>query len=406
MFKYASIYIRKNLIITILLIIQMGFLIFNLFTCSEFLIKFNSEKNQINHFFKDKLVYGIEPSDAISQRSMDITLGSSKIIKSYISNLKHKDFNLTLTDTFPCTISKFKGYENFKVIGPPELKNSFYVNSLMVNSAALNEFPFEIFKGRSFTEEELIDISKHSKDIPVILGHDFSGYLAIGDNIKIYETLNGVVVGILKPNQLNPGNIMSGNRFISLDKYIAIPDGYIQVGEYLTGAGLLLFHKNTSKEYINSISNDIRNEFKKLNSKVDVRDFTEDVNALSDSYLHSLKDSLMIATIITIFIFISFTIVILNGILIRKKEFAIHYLAGGTTSYIALRIIYELGIINVIAFIISTIALIFIDKAISIHLQSVFIVFACIVMLNTIILVLPIKTINKIKLSELIKGDD
>lgn len=194
------------------------------------------------------------------------------------------------------------------------------------------------------------------------------------------------------------------NRFIKLDKFIVTPNTYRDKGEYLTGSALLIFDEDIDKDYINNIANDIRNIFGEVDHKVDVRDFTDEVYIMADIYLADLKDKLMMTIIITIFIFISFSIVISNSILIRKKEFGVHYLVGATDKNIILWIIYELGIINVVSFIISLLVLM--NKSTSLNLKAILTTLLVIIALNILILIIPIKSIIKIKLSQLIKGDD
>lgn len=407
MFKYSYFYIKKNLFITILIIIQLIFLIINLYTSFDLFSKLNYEKKQISKIFSDDIIYGIEFRSSINSINSDNAFTQAeKLIDDYVNNQKDRNFLLTLNSVEPIVLDKFNNYENFKIPNSPEIPDKFYANSLHINSDTLKRFPFNISHGRSFNDEEL-SLDYTSKDfIPLVLGNKFTGIYDVGDSITLDETYTGIVIGILDDNQLNPGNITSDKRLINLDNYIIFPNKYIDNGSYITGGALIHFEKSASKEYINSVCSDIRKIFDDIGVAVDSRDFSEILYANINSYLSSIKNKLMISVIITIFIFVSITLTLLNNILLYKKDFAIHHLAGANTLNIISIIANQLTIISLIATILSI--PFFAIKTITdgLNIPPLFLSIIFIVFLNIIVLIIPIISIKNLNLTQLIKGEE
>ncbi|QAS61945.1 FtsX-like permease family protein [Clostridium septicum] len=114
----------------------------------------------------------------------------------------------------------------------------------------------------------------------------------------------------------------------------------------------------------------------------------------------------MISVIITIFIFVSITITLLNSILLYKKDFGVHYLTGARTIDIIKIISGELFILSFVAIILSTPIFIFKGLTNKINVIALLSTFIFLLIMNLIILIIPIVNINKIQLNQLIKGED
>lgn len=407
MIKYSYFYIKKSFFISVLLIFQLIFLILSLYNSFDIFTGFNIEKKQISKFFSDEILYGIEfRSDLNSSTSNDAFSNAEKIINDYLNTNSNHDFFLTLNSIEPLSLEKFDNYENFKFPNSPEKDNKFYAKSLHINSDSLKRFPINLYEGRTFNDTELTHISSPKDTIPIILGYDFLNIYHIGDIITIDSSHNAEVIGILSKDQFNPGNLQSSQRFANLNNYIIIPNNYLDNGAYLTGAALLIFDKSTSKEYINNIRSDLRNLFNEINISIDVRDFSSDLYSIINMYLNGLKDKSMISIIITIFIFLSITITLLNSILLYKKDFGVHYLTGARTIDIIKIISGELFILSFVAIILSTPIFIFKGLTNKINVIALLSTFIFLLIMNLIILIIPIVNINKIQLNQLIKGED
>ena len=407
MIKYSYFYIKKSFFISALLIFQLIFLILSLYNSFDIFTGFNIEKKQISKFFSDEILYGIEfRSDLNSPTSNDAFSNAEKIINDYLNTNSNHDFFLTLNSIESLSLEKFDNYENFKFPNSPEEGNKFYAKSLHINSDSLKRFPINLYEGRTFNDTELTHISSPKDTIPIILGYDFLNIYNIGDIITIGSSHNAEVIGILSKDQFNPGNLQSSQRFANLNNYIIIPNNYLDSGTYLTGAALLIFDKSTSKEYINNIRSDLRNLFNEIDVSIDVRDFSSDLSIKITQYLNGLKDIVMISVIITIFIFLSITITLLNSILLYKKDFGVHYLTGARTIDIIKIISGELFILSFVAIILSTPIFIFKGLTNKINVIALLSTFIFLLIMNLIILIIPIVNINKIQLNQLIKGED
>lgn len=407
MIKYSYFYIKKSFFISALLIFQLIFLILSLYNSFDIFTGFNIEKKQISKFFSDEILYGIEfRSDLNSPTSNDAFSNAEKIINDYLNTNSNHDFFLTLNSIESLSLEKFDNYENFKFPNSPEEGNKFYAKSLHVNSDSLRKFPINLYEGRTFNDTELTHISSPKDTIPIILGYDFLNIYNIDDIITIGSSHNAEVIGILSKDQFNPGNLQSSQRFANLNNYIIIPNNYLDSGTYLTGAALLIFDKSTSKEYINNIRSDLRNLFNEIDVSIDVRDFSSDLSIKITQYLNGLKDIVMISVIITIFIFLSITITLLNSILLYKKDFGVHYLTGARTIDIIKIISGELFILSFVAIILSTPIFIFKGLTNKINVIALLSTFIFLLIMNLIILIIPIVNINKIQLNQLIKGED
>ncbi|MGL5149093.1 MAG: ABC transporter permease [Clostridium sp.] len=262
------------------------------------------------------------------------------------------------------------------------------VKSVKINMDFMKRYPLKIKSGRNFKESEL---SGEEKVIPIIIGSDLEGRLSIGDELtdiinnksqrvegdkliteipsynykRIENYYKYKVIGIAEPNTMvyldeNINDVSSGYR-----------NNLIYVGNYKLDAKIYqnnVFDEELSNEYGNDQgigiveckSKDVTNNIKDvLNRELSARD---NLGILASSVqnndmLQDLRRG-FITSLIFALVFIAFSLLGVIGTMIysindRRKEFGILMSQGATKNHLIVKNILDIGIILIIAVVIS-----------------------------------------------------
>lgn len=227
--------IRKNKMVTILIIVEILFLFFLAMVVFLGLDSLEKKSNQINlledmksYKLSDTLLDGDQLSSLMKQVHFLETL------KKFYSYLE-KDINekylyiftqpIELLDFTKAEKEKFtRDYEMGFVSEPFDIDGEGPYNAIkaiQLNEQAVDMFSVSAVDGESFVENDYM--GNTDDRIPVLLGHEYTNFYHLGDTIQgqyLFKRFNLVVKGFLNPKSLI---FDSNGTELYLDRYIVMP---------------------------------------------------------------------------------------------------------------------------------------------------------------------------------------
>ncbi len=412
--KYAYKGISKNFIFTVLIIMQLVFAFICIYQNLDFTNKVSKDYDQFKKIFGEYKVYKLE---LVSSPNKFLDKPTENLEKCFSYLQCSPEYSFCGISKWGLYIEKFKGdLEPFRETNYDMNENQkelFCAKNYILDKISVEKFPIKLYEGRGFQQEEFQVSYGNDKAIPILVGYNYKKYFNIGDEITYHRDQNVLarakIVGIIKENQVIPGNLMSAeSKYLNLNNYIITTDSvnkseksmYFQkfVGNYM------LFNKEATKQQIEESTENIKNVFEKnADIKVGLRNLNDDVSAEKEIFKEQNKIALGTSIIVIIFVSITIVISLLNSIINRKQEFMIHILNGATLKDISIIIYLEIFIMLIVSYIIS-IPFIFKFQ----HSQSKFLLiisFFIMIILSFLIAFIPVLKISNLKISELIKGE-
>lgn len=415
--RYAINGIKRNLILTLLLIVQLVFAFYALYNTVDIKQKVHSESSKIADYFKGKKVYNLQNDYSDSMFNEDESkINEESLQKTFDIFRRFPQITFTHQVLFPILIETFEGNENFKFYQPEndfEGKKFFQAKNITLDKNALMEFDVKLKDGRFFNLNEIERNYADTNALPIIVGSNYEKYFKVGDEITYIRPDIGLskakIIGIMEENQYMPVDMMAFDfkRYADLNNFIIT--SYSQFQNYrimydtMFGYNFILFDENTSNETIEVLNNEIKNTFyDNLGIKVIIKDLNRYIKAELDTFKN--QDKIASVTSITIFVFISLTLIIstLNSIYKRKKEFGIHIFSGGTIRDLAITIYLEVLLVLIFSFGISLLVIFYQNK--EINLNSIKILFLNLIIISVVTTMLPIMKIFKLEINDIIKG--
>ncbi|MGL5149827.1 MAG: hypothetical protein ACRC7N_04535 [Clostridium sp.] len=306
----------------------------------------------INEALKEK-VYGVE---SVSTLEVVKNKYDEDICKDIIENFENTNSFYYLDDQL-FLFNEFPGSENFKKV---ELNESVYVDkiTLSINENTFIKNNIKVSEGRAFEKEEL-KVRKYVEGdiIPVILGSNHRKNFSISDQVELLngdqQRIRGTVIGFLE----NGSSIIDYNkeREITLDDYVlttySINPNYNNVlSSMLRRRGIIKESEgieSTSKK-LNHLSEYV---WKQLNIEMGFRDITnETIEGIL--YVKRVNEIGIVSMgIVIVLSILVLSLIGINSLKKRNKEFSIHILSGGTRLSIYKAIIIEQIILTIPAFI-------------------------------------------------------
>ena len=416
--RYAINGIKRNLILTLLLVVQLVFAFYALYNTVDIKQKVHYESSKIADYFKGKKVYNLQndSSDSMFNEDEFTEINEESLQKAFGIFRKFPQITFTHQVLFPISIEVFEGNENFKFYEPEndfEGKKFFQAKNITLDQNALIEFSVKLKDGRFFNLNEIERDYGDNNALPIIVGYNYEKYFKVGDEITYIRPDIGLakakIIGIMEENQYMPVDMMTFDfkRYADLNNFIIT--SYSQFQNYrimydtMFGYNFILFDENTSNETIELINNEIKNDFyDNLGIRVIIKDFNRYIKAELDTFEN--QDKITSVTSITIFAFISLTLIIstLNSIYKRKKEFGIHIFSGGTIRDLAITIYLEVLLVLAFSFGISLLVIFYQNS--EINLDNIKILFLNLIIISVITTILPIIKIFKLEINDIIKG--
>jgi putative ABC transport system permease protein len=412
--KYAYKGICRNLIFTLLIIIQLVFAFMCIYQNLDLTNKVSKDYNQFKKMFGSYKVYKLE---LVSSPQKFLHNTSIEDLRKCFGFLESSpQYNFCEISNLGLYIEKFKGdlkpFRETDYDMTENQKELFCAKNYIVDKNFINKFPVKLDLGRTFKNEEFdVNYGKY-KPIPILVGSNYKKYFNVGDEITYHRERNVLskakIVGIIKENQVIPGELMSESKYINLNNYILTTDS-VNISEMSMYFGKIignyvLFNNDFTKQQIDEFTKNLKNIFEQNGDiKIGLRSLNDDVNTEKELFKEQNKIALGTSIIIIMFVSITIVISLLNSIMNRKQEFIIHILNGATLKDISIIIYLEVFIIFMVSYIIS-IPFIFKFQ----YSQSKFLLiisFFIMILLSFLISFIPILKIRNLKIHQLIKGE-
>lgn len=359
----------------------------------------------------------------LDNETNDYELNTGNELSFYNYLIDNKDFKYCVNTDTNILIKDFTEENKFYFTTEHKyLENPYHdingkfsnVKALIVDRNYVDTFKLSIKSGRSFTDEDF-DYNNNKDYIPIILGSNYSDIYEVNDEFQIFDYFNKElryvrVVGILDNNTYH----LLGKSVGSLENNILWPFETITVNNqssdkyvFALKAGGYIVHNNSNLS-IDSIFEDIYMKAKELNQgSYYVTSAKSTIDFVLDNLKDITKSSMFITSLIVIFTTFGITLIQINNINDRIKDYGVHLLVGCRKKDIILRNIYELIIygilgttiglfLNILSVNSSDIA--FFNKR---AIISIVIIYAIIIAIISIILG---KKIKKIEINEIIRG--
>ena len=279
------------------------------------------------------------------------------------------------------------------------------INTLSINASALQATGIEL-------PIELEALKETEEYIPVLVGSELSKIMKVGSVYTLLSEKTIKVVGVLeKGSNYYCSSISEGAKpIISLDGYVVFPETY-EYGEFNASAcrDSILVYMNNEKVY-----EELYHMANKYRLSIEISNIEE----LLDKQLkenEDNKDMLMLMVVILFLTSVAYVTAGIVSVLTEKQELGIYYSCGFTHKDIAIILLIE----NIIKILISVIIGIFIvykdvvnnrisanyielSKDVFFRYDVTFIV-PIVLLILIVVTVIPIKILNRISVSSMVR---
>lgn len=239
--RYAINGIKRNLVLTLILIIQLVFAFYALYNTVDIKQKVHSESSKIANYFKGKKVYNLwnDFSDVMFDEEKFPRINEGSLQKTFGVLREFPQVTFTHQVLFPISIEVFEGNENFKFYpteGNFEGRTFFQAKNIVLNQNALKEFDVKLKDGRFFNSNETKRNYGNNNVLPIIVGSNYEKYFKVGDEITYIRPEFGLakakIIGIMEENQYMPVDMMAFDfkRYADLNNFILT--SYSQFQDY------------------------------------------------------------------------------------------------------------------------------------------------------------------------------
>ena len=421
-FKYAYLNISKKIFVNFIIMVQAVAICFLFYSAMDVNKKISNEADKILNVFNGKKAWYMKNSGEFHYRYTDGSITSDGILEAY-RTVKDGDFiHFYLDDDFSM-IKKFENIDNFianpssKVIDGEEY---LAVKGFNIDKDMNKQFKMKFISGTGFEDK---DFEAIQDVMPVILGYDYDDKYKPGDTITYFDSVTSkikkyIVRGILEEDTSLLYKINTNASFLNLNSSIVKPFvdlDKLPKSELMTtynsqvfnffNTSYFLFDVSKSDEDIKSIVDDINNKFSEL--KIGKQEITtaDKYPALNtEMLLGQKKNSETLSIIVTLFLSIGITSSMMYSIKREKSQIGVHILSGATLNDISFTVFVQ----NFIIMFIGLLASLGFIKAKYSSINYTFIIYILIIIfvIDIIISIIPIKTIRKLNVNELIRSGE
>lgn len=421
-FKYAYLNISKKIFVNFIIMVQAVAICFLFYSAMDVNKKISNEADKILNVFNGKKAWYMKNSGEFHYRYTDGSITSDGILEAY-RTVKDGDFiHFYLDDDFSM-IKKFENIDNFianpssKVIDGEEY---LAVKGFNIDKDMNKQFKMKFISGTGFEDK---DFEAIQDVMPVILGYDYDDKYKPGDTITYFDSVTSkikkyIVRGILEEDTSLLYKINTNASFLNLNSSIVKPFvdlDKLPKSELMTtynsqvfnffNTSYFLFDVSKSDEDIKSIVDDINNKFSEL--KIGKQEITTADKYLAlnkEMLLGQKKNSETLSIIVTLFLSIGITSSMMYSIKREKSQIGVHILSGATLNDISFTVFVQ----NFIIMFIGLLASLGFIKAKYSSINYTFIIYILIIIfvIDIIISIIPIKTIRKLNVNELIRSGE
>ncbi len=421
-FKYAYYNISKKLFLNFIIMIQVMATCFLFYSVLDVNNKIAEESNKILNVFNNKKAWYMKVSSEFNHNYSKGLFTCDDILNAY-KVIKEGDFShFYLSDT-SFLVKDFKDSNDF--IANPVTKiidNAKYISvkGFSMDKEMNKEFNLPLSSGQGFKDT---DFEKISDRIPVILGNDYTGKYEVGDTITSLHPIKGStytlkVIGILNPDSYLLYKIDTGSEFLNLNNSIVAPfidldkvpkdtlltDYRIQSFD-LFNTSYFLFDSSKSDVSIETTMKELNDKFQKLHlGKLNIRSAEEYIALNKESLNSQKKHSETLSIIVTLFLSIGITSSLMYTIKREKGDIGVHILNGATLNDIAVITLVQ-NLMIMFMGLLTSLGIIKITYS-SINYRFMIYISIILILLSILISIIPIATIRKLNVNELIRSDE
>lgn len=421
-FKYTYLNISKKIFINFIIMIQAAAICFLFYSAMDVNKKISDEADKILNVFNGKKAWYMKNSGEFHYRYTDGSITSDGILEAY-RTVKDGDFiHFYLDDDFSM-IKKFENIDNF-IANPSsnviDGEEYLAVKGFNIDKDMNKQFKMKLISGTGFEDK---DFEAIQDVMPVILGYDYDDKYKPGDTITYFDSVTSkikkyIVRGILEEDTSLLYKINTNASFLNLNSSIVKPFvdlDKLPKSELMTtynsqvfnffNTSYFLFDVSKSDEDIKSIVDDINNKFSEL--KIGKQEITTADKYLAlnkEMLLGQKKNSETLSIIVTLFLSIGITSSMMYSIKREKSQIGVHILSGATLNDISFTVFVQ----NFIIMFIGLLASLGFIKAKYSSINYTFIIYILIIIfvIDIIISIIPIKTIRKLNVNELIRSGE
>lgn len=404
--KINNILIITQLVITIILLVY----------CFDNIRMLNYPKEQLKSILDDKYnnIYQIKISNSSDSDQF------ANMFNKFDSNLKMNlgDKNLGAYNLSNTHFVQLEDNEKFMNLRRQLTKGTFKelypqaIEFYSVDYAIYKLMNIKIEDGRGLDSDDFRQIP--NQPTPMLVSIVYKGIININDVLRSrLDDKDYKVVGFFNEN-LNwlDENDPVLNKLVPLNDKIITP--YI-----IDTSGLAAAMKAQTYYLINNdnlpdstIKNDINSIGKKFNLNVECKSLNDQLLEVTNSNKETIFYGMLVSIFIVIISCFGLSIIMYYSVNLRKREFGIRIMCGGSMNYLKSLIVGEILTLMIISFTIAQLILIKIRKVTTVsdsvvnlyNIKTTIVIFLFMILFTVITALLPVARINKLSPKELIGG--
>lgn len=371
--KYAFRNIKKNIIFTLLILIQLIISFFAINNSLEMNLLLAAENNKIKHFFAYDNIYKIN-FDAMNLKGEDLE-NISEIFNEFENSEEIEMYN--------------------NILSPGVKVNSKEIIDVM-HLDDIHKYEF-LLENNEILNKEVLDNQN------VILGKDLKALFKIGDKIK-FDEMEFTVAGFLKESSMIPGLVdTNGVDYKSLDSMILSSTKYLPskfLGFSKPTFNYFGFKDGVSKDRRVEIFNDMKLKFQNINYITNIISINNIIEEIRNEYEQRYKISTLVSILVICASFVTLAISLLDSIYKRMKEFSIYIFSGSTMNDIIKCIFIEICSIGMLA--LNCFIMLEIYFKHYINVNNLFVIVGIMMIFILTSMIFPIKKLKSLSIRELL----
>ncbi|WP_066874801.1 hypothetical protein [Clostridium mediterraneense] len=334
--KYSFRNFGKNKIFIILIIIQIVVGLYAMYTAIDNLAKATNEKEKIEKYFESDKIFTLNFTEILEPSETEsITEIGEKLNKKFLKVENIKGLNM-FNNIFLTNTVKSKKY-NYQI----DEAEIMYLNANIIEKYNIT------------LEDETLLSRENFIGTNIFLGQNFKNSFKIGDKLELdgneftiagFLSNNFVIPSMIDAYQVDFRNLNS----VFLTSSNNLSDAKLGVNKYILN--YFWFDENLDNVTIKENLDLIENEFNKIDFNPNIFVVNNAVNKLLDDHNNKFILNLFVGVLVSIAVFITFIVSILDSIEKRLQEFGIYIFSGSSINNIIKIIFVEVTSIVFIAF--------------------------------------------------------
>lgn len=424
-------YIRMKKFLFMLLTLQLSVGIYLITLSSTIIIEKLDKLNRFNNLFNYEKTYLMKVESPKNKQNFNEYWNISKLseLEKKFEDLKSESIikNTKVYFSIPLLIDGIDNniidkYKSLQISSPKEFFQ--YTSKIIVNYDLVKDYNVKMGYGRWF---EKLDFNPKNNEIPIVLGSDYEKNIKVGQRFKkVVLTKDSssmtpktkeievefVIIGIMEKNSM--GSLLTKNNFIEnyiySDSLVLIPTvpgiDDLSFGVAMNDMGVFVELNNIYD--LDKVKGILNNEIKEIGLNVTAYPLFNEYTLIKNNFFKDYQNYLILGIILLTISVVGVICVTLGEVNKRKCEFGIKFAVGSTLNIICYELFIEMMILSSSSLIITYILLYFtsnnnlFNRLTSINQMIFNLTF--IILLTIILSTLPIITIRKMKIVDMIRS--